>query len=86
MKGVYLLHFERPYKHARHYLGYSKDIEGRLEEHRKGCGARLLFIIKEAGIGFVLARVWKGKSRKWERKLKDSHNVPRYCPLCKKKI
>lgn len=52
---VYLLHFDRPYKHARHYLGWAKDLDARLEHHRAGTGARLLAVLKEHGIGFVLA-------------------------------
>ncbi len=26
---IYLLHFERSYHHARHYLGYTEDLEAR---------------------------------------------------------
>ena len=28
MGVIYLLHFERSYHHARHYLGYTDDLEG----------------------------------------------------------
>jgi len=82
-KGVYLLHFEQPYRHARHYIGYADDIQRRLQEHRAGHGARLTAVIREAGIGFVLAKVWKGRSRKTERKLKNRHEAPRLCPICR---
>jgi hypothetical protein len=30
---VYLLHFDRPYRHARHYLGWAEDLDNRLAEH-----------------------------------------------------
>jgi predicted GIY-YIG superfamily endonuclease len=34
---VYLLHFERPYKgRMRHYLGFTRNLEQRLENHRQG--------------------------------------------------
>jgi predicted GIY-YIG superfamily endonuclease len=36
---VYLLHFDRPYKRARHYLGFAEDLERRLELHRAGRGS-----------------------------------------------
>jgi hypothetical protein len=58
---VYLLHFERPYKHARHYLGFAQDLERRLELHRAGRGARLVEVIAQAGIGFQLARTLGGR-------------------------
>ena len=36
---VYLLHFERSYRHARHYIGFTQNLEQRLEEHRAGRGS-----------------------------------------------
>jgi predicted GIY-YIG superfamily endonuclease len=84
MKGtVYLLHFDSPYKHARHYVGFTKDLAARLEAHASGQGARLVQVIIEAGITFQLARVWTG-TRKDERRLKNRKNAPRECPLCRK--
>jgi predicted GIY-YIG superfamily endonuclease len=59
-RTVYLLHFERPYRHARHYLGSAEDLEARLALHRAGREARLLEVIAGAGIGFVVARTWEG--------------------------
>lgn len=47
---IYLIHFEKPYKHARHYLGYTNDLEKRLARHRNGNGARLIDVINNAGI------------------------------------
>ena len=32
---VYLLHFDQPYQHARHYIGSTMDLERRLPEHRR---------------------------------------------------
>jgi predicted GIY-YIG superfamily endonuclease len=29
---VYLLHFERSYRHARHYIGFTQNLGQRLEE------------------------------------------------------
>ena len=82
MKGtVYLLHFDSPYKHARHYVGYTKDLSARLEAHASGQGARLLEVITGAGIGFQLARTWQG-TRKDERRIKNRKEAPRLCPLC----
>ena len=83
MKGtVYLLHFNSPYKHARHYVGFTTDLPARLQAHTSGQGARLMEVITGAGISFQLARTWKG-TRKDERRLKNRKNAPRECPLCR---
>jgi predicted GIY-YIG superfamily endonuclease len=82
MSTVYLLHFSRPYRHARHYMGSAIDLPSRLHLHETGNGARLLQVIKDAGITFVLARTWDG-GRELERKLKNRHNAARLCPICR---
>ena len=79
--SVYLLHFDHPYKHARHYLGYAVDLEARLAQHRNGNGARLLQVVAQAGIGWTLVRTWPG-GRVVERQLKRQKNSPRFCPVC----
>lgn len=78
---VYLLHFLRPYRHARHYLGWTRDLPGRLSEHEIGRGARLMQVITEAGIEWRLARLWPG-GRREERRLKGRGGASRSCPLC----
>lgn len=82
---VYLLHFDRPYRHARHYLGYTqKDVDGRVELHRAGKGARLMEVIVEAGIDFTCVRIWYG-GRRLERRLKNRKHADRLCPICRGK-
>jgi len=80
---IYLLHFERPYEHARHYLGFTFNLDQRLEAHRNGRGARLIEVITEAGIGFLVVRTWRGE-RALERTLKRRKNSPGLCPICRK--
>lgn len=63
MSGLYLLHFQRPHRHARHYLGWSRDLDARIAAHRKGQGARLVEVIIDSGNNFVLARTWLGADR-----------------------
>jgi len=84
-KVVYLLHFSRPYRHARHYLGSCVDLEGRLAQHAAGSGARLVEVIVSNGISFELVRTWRGGRRK-ERSLKKWHSGVRLCPLCQRKV
>lgn len=81
-KGVYLVHFDTPYHHARHYLGYADDIAARLKEHRAGRGSRLCAVVRSAGIDFTFVRFWRG-GRRIERKLKNQHSAPRLCPICR---
>lgn len=83
--AVYLLHFDRPYHHARHYLGFTSDLETRLALHARPNGSshhRLMQVIHAAGIGFSVARVWPDGDRELERRLKRRKAGPRLCPLC----
>ena len=33
---IYMLHFDQPYKHARHYTGWTEDLLDRLDRHAAG--------------------------------------------------
>ena len=78
---IYLLHFDRPYRHAAHYTGWTTSLLERIDAHESGHGARLLAVIRAAGIGFTLARTWPG-TRSTERALKRQGGASRRCPLC----
>jgi predicted GIY-YIG superfamily endonuclease len=78
---VYLIHLDQPYKHARHYTGSAIDLDPRLAKHAAGQGARLLAVVRAAGIGWQLARTWPG-GRVRERQLKRQGGASRRCPLC----
>lgn len=86
MGGVYLLHFTPPYRHAKHYIGYSDNIPARIERHKNGNGNPLVRAAIDAGCNVVLARVWEGEGRTFERHLKNAHNASRFCPICKGEI
>lgn len=84
MATVYLIHFEEPYRHARHYLGVAVDLEERLRQHHAGTksgGARLMEVVSQAGIAWRVVRVWEG-GRGLERRLKRWHGSARLCPIC----
>lgn len=80
---IYLLHFDRPFGHARHYLGWTGDgrLESRLAHHAAGTGANLLRHVAAAGIGWTLVRTWTG-DRSRERALKVRGGHSRKCPAC----
>lgn len=93
MGYVYLIHFDEPYRHARHYCGYtSKSMKQRMLTHKAGGGARLMAAVTRAGIGWSLVRYWRGNQRD-ELRFKQrnpkavhrsgaAHGLERYCPLC----
>jgi len=81
MSTIYLLHFDKPLKHAKHYIGLADDLDARLERHAAGHGARLMAVVNDAGITWRCVRTWDG-DRKLERKLKRLKATPRLCPIC----
>jgi predicted GIY-YIG superfamily endonuclease len=78
---VYMLHFDRPYRHAKHYVGWTDDLLHRLDRHAHGNGARLVAVIWQAGIGFTCVRIGEG-TRHTERAIKNAGGAVRYCPAC----
>lgn len=70
---VYLIHFHSKLHHAQHYLGWTNDLERRVQEHRDGAGSRLMEV----------ARVWPEGDRDLERRLKRWHKARTLCPICK---
>jgi len=83
MGVIYLLHFERSYHHARHYLGYTDDLDARVAAHRAGHGSPLVAAAVRDGIDFCVAATWPGDRRE-ERRLHRYRNSPRrLCPICR---
>ena len=85
---VYLIHFEEPFKHSRHYIGFSQTpacLERRMGHHRSGHGASIMKAVTEAGIKWSVVRVWEDGDRNFERKLKNRKNSKKLCPICTQK-
>jgi predicted GIY-YIG superfamily endonuclease len=90
MASVYLLHFTTPLKHAQHYCGHTPNgVDDRLALHRAGNGARIVRALMLAGGDFNLARTWEydtaHEARIHERRMKTTHHLDYYCPICKAK-
>jgi predicted GIY-YIG superfamily endonuclease len=84
ISGVYILHFLENFRHAGHYVGYAKDVAARVEAHRKGTSrCRLMEVLKAHGIKFVVAFVFEGADRSFERRVKNQGSGARRCPICK---
>lgn len=83
---IYVLHFERAFHHARHYVGFAEeDVERRVREQLDGTGRRpspLVRAVRAAGIGVVVATVLEG-SRDDERRIKRGAKTSSVCPLCR---
>jgi hypothetical protein len=91
--AVYLLHLSHPLtaqsgkgvKYSQHYLGWTDDLDRRIQEHRTGhhrVSARLMEVAHERNIGFVVARVWEDGDRWLERLLKSHKRHRDFCPVC----
>lgn len=84
---IYILHIDPPLKHARHYVGWTKDedVARRVSEHLKQRGRRPSKLIRAAlaaGCVVTLAGTLEG-DRTFERKLKARGGAGGYCPRCK---
>lgn len=85
---IYVIHFDKPYKHAKHYTGIAQNVEKRIEKHSKGQGSRLMQVLKENNIGFrynIIAEFPTfSEAHAEEKRLKTKVKKPqRYCPICK---
>lgn len=78
---VYLLHLDSNLAHARHYIGWAKDLDARMRDHGTTNGSRLLAAAARSGIGWRVVRTWPG-DRHLERKLKRRKDAASLCPEC----
>jgi hypothetical protein len=78
---VYLLHFNRPYHHARHYVGFTLNLRRRLVRHQAGKGSPLIEAACNSGIKVSVARVWHNVTVRFERRVHNMH-AKYLCPLC----
>ena len=79
---VYVLHFEPAYRHARHYIGWARDVDARVAEHLAGAASPLVRAAVRAGATVTLAASYRG-SRQLERRLKRWHKTGQFCPICR---
>lgn len=79
---VYLIHFDRPFGHAQHYVGWASCLAARIAHHRKGTGANLMKHVTRAGINWQVVRTWENTDRNFERRLHNRKNTAQLCPIC----
>lgn len=80
MLETYLLCFAKnPVGHSAHYIGATKHLPTRLNQHRRGTAAALTRELKRREGKFKHVRTWSGNI---ENELKAQKNARRLCPLC----
>ncbi|GEP11803.1 endonuclease [Methylobacterium gnaphalii] len=86
--SVYVLHFDPPFAHARHYIGFTPDptVARRVSEHMT-CGPRGNPLVKAAigaGCAVTLAHAFEGEvyGRDFERNLKARRTTRAWCACC----
>ncbi len=84
MTAVYVLHFDPPYLHAGHYVGFTEheDVATRIDEHLLGRGSPLVKAAVAAGSRVDLAHVFVGGDRNFERRIKNRADVGKWCRCC----
>jgi len=83
---VYLLHFDRPFGHARHYLGTRVDADAvaRLNQGVYTIQTPALLVAASmAGVSFTVARVWHDGDEQRARSLRACGGRSRFCPICR---
>lgn len=78
---VYLLHFDKKFSHIQHYIGFTKDLDKRMEYHKNGNGSKLLNALNKNNINYNIVRTWD-EDGNFERRLKHLKNAPKLCPIC----
>jgi predicted GIY-YIG superfamily endonuclease len=81
METVYIIHFDTKLHHAKHYVGYTHNLQRRIILHRKGYGSKLMKAVAESNITWEVAAKFQA-GRAVERAIKDQKNTSRYCPIC----
>jgi hypothetical protein len=79
---LYVAHFDPPYRHAGHYLGWTEDPAGRWGTHLNGHGSPLVRAAVGAGCRITFHVIGRG-TRYDERRLHNEHHTERHCPTCR---
>ena len=79
---VYLIHFHEKLCHAQHYIGFTTNLDERIQCHKNGNGSRLMEVIGQLELPWEVARTWENTPKAMERELKNYKNAKRLCPIC----
>src|SRR5262249_40381560 len=79
---IYVLCFSPAYQHARHYVGFTDNVDRRIARHLAGRGSPLVRAAVQAGCTVSLTLVVEG-DRTDERRIKNRANGCEICPVCR---
>lgn len=90
MPDLFLLHFDPPYRHAGHYLGYAKGT-GRVATYARAVAAGkvtqfphpLVEAAYAQGSVLRIVAVFHGASRDERRRMRANGSLSRFCPVCR---
>lgn len=86
-RGLFLLHFDPPYRHARHYFGYAKrnlrEYARAVAQGRQHAPHPLVERAILAGCTVTVVDVWPGHSRDDRRRFRRCGSLSRFCPTCR---
>ena len=89
MPDLFLLHFDPPYQHARHYLGYAVGTgRGAAYARRIAAGTalgphELVMAAQADGCTIHVADVLHGEGRATQRRLRANGSLSRFCHYCR---
>ena len=86
---VYVLHFSKPvgnqpHQQAQHYIGWTAagSVDARVQAHREKRGGKLPKFAVECGAELIVADVYAGVTRDFERRLKG-RGARVHCSICR---
>lgn len=88
MPDLFLLHFDPPYHHARHYIGYAVGT-GRGRAYAKAVASgtaigphELVMAAQWSGCEISVVDVFVGEGRTLQRRMRAAHGLSRFCRIC----
>jgi hypothetical protein len=81
---IVIFHFDPPFKHAKHCLDWTRDVNARIRDHYKRTtrGPRVLHAALEGGSKLKVGKVRAG-TKSQMLALRKSGNSTKLCKLCK---
>ncbi len=79
---VYLICGSRGPERRCHYIGFTTNLDERIEDHIRRTKADLLEVLTRAGVEWKIARTWNG-DRNFEKWLiENKKGADWFCPVC----
>jgi predicted GIY-YIG superfamily endonuclease len=83
---VYIIHIREKIGRCQHYIGYTGNLERRINEHKNHNGSPLLREANRRGIIWDVVVEIPNGDRNTERRLKNHKKASDFCPVCNPKV